>query len=180
MFNFGLENWANILLSVGIWVVAFLFAVFMFNFGCILFFNSTLKKHSKGMTVALNSKFDNIKKLYKITSKLGVKFDEKFISCLESIDPDTFKKQTSSECKSSREKLTYLRDELLYISRRNDKLEKNNEFNSAKNNVLEMDTVYRTTVANYNADVLGFNYWIRFLPFRWFWKLCRTKTKDLI
>lgn len=179
MFN-GLENWLNITLTVLVIVVGVLLLFFIANAMFALWFKSVLKKHAKSMTVALNAKYDNIKKLFSIMSKLGVQFDEKYVSTLNSVNVEDFRIQHSEACKIARDKLTYLRDEALFLSRRNEKLEKNNEFMIAKNNVLEMDTVYRTTVANYNADVLGFNYWVRFLPFRWIWKLLKVKTKDLI
>lgn len=180
MINFGLETWANILISVIIYVVGLVLVLFIANLIFAAWFKQILKKHSAGMSVTLNAKFDNIKKLFDIMKKLNVKFDEKYIETINSIDINSFKHQWTDECKKAREKLTYLRDEAMFIARSQKNLEKNNEFITAKNNVLEMDTVYRNIVACYNADVLGYNYWIRFLPFRWFWKMIKVKTKDLI
>lgn len=180
MFNFGLEQWANITISVAIWVVAALILLFIANIIFAIWFHQILNRHSKSLTVALNAKFDNIKKLFEIINKLGVKTDIKCKETIDAISPEDFKDQNSEICKIAREKLTYLRFEAFAVTRLQPNLEKNNEFVTAKNNVLEMDTVYRNTVACYNADVLGYNYWIRFLPFRWFWKLIKTKTKNLI
>lgn len=180
MINFGLENWANILISIAIYIVAAFLLLFVANLIFASWFKNILKKHSAGMSVTLNAKFDNLKKLFEIMKKLNVPIDQKYIDTINSIDINSFKHQWTDECRKSREKLTYLRDEALYIARSQKNLEKNNEFITAKNNVLEMDAVYRNIVACYNADVLGYNYWIRFLPFRWFWLLIRAKLKDLI
>ena len=180
MINFGLEKWANIVISIAIYAVGIFLLIWITNLLFASWFKRALNKHEKSLALALNSKFDNIKKLFLIMNKLGVEFDQKYLTIIEEIKIEDFKKQNSPECKKAREQLTYLRDEAVYISRRQQKLEKNNEFITAKNNVLEMDVVYRNTVAYYNADVLGYNYWIRFLPYRWFWKMLKVKTKDLI
>ena len=132
------------------------------------------------MSVTLNAKFDNIKKLFDIMKKLNVKIDQKYLDAIDSIDANSFKHQWTEECKKSRDKLTYLRDEALFIARSQKNLEKNNEFITAKNNVIEMDTVYRNIVACYNADVLGYNYWISFWPTRWIWKMLKFKNRDLL
>ena len=132
------------------------------------------------MTVTLNAKFDNIKKLFEIMIKHDVEVDKKLIDTLNSINIMDFKIPDSEACKIARDKLTFLREEAMNIARKQIKLEKNNEFVTAKNNVLEMDSVYRNIVACYNADVLGYNYWIKFLPNRWIFKLIKLKTKNLI
>lgn len=180
MFNFGLSQAWNITLSVLIWIAVVYVALFIVNLIFVIFFRRTLEIHSKSMTVTLNAKFDNIKKLFEIMIKLGVKVDGKIVETLNSIDVMDFKTQDSDECKKARDKLTYLREEAMNIARKQNKLEKNNEFETAKNNVLEMDSVYRNIVACYNADVLGYNYWIKFLPNRWIFLLFRVKGKNLI
>ena len=54
------------------------------------------------------------------------------------------------------------------------------DFLQAKNNVLESDAIYRNNVTMYNADVLGYNYWIRFFPCAFVFKLFRVKKKEII
>ncbi len=180
MFNFGLSQTWNIVLSVLIWIVAVYIVILIVNIGFVVFFKKTLNMHSKSMTVTLNAKFDNIKKLFEIMMKHEVEVEEKLIEKLNSIDVMDFKLPDSDSCKKAREKLTFLREEAMNIARKQIKLEKNNEFVTAKNNVLEMDSVYRNIVACYNADVLGYNYWIKFLPNRWVFKVCKFRSKNLI
>ena len=47
------------------------------------------------------------------------------------------------------------------------------EFVQVKNNIIESDSIYRNNVTMYNADVLGYNYWIRFFPCKFIFKLFR-------
>lgn len=180
MFDFGLEQWANITISIVIWIFAAYVLLILVDFAFLFFFKRTLHKHSRALSIMLNSKFDNVKKLFEIMKKLGVKIDPKYDDIIDSIIVFDFDKQYTDECKTGREKLTYLRDEALFIARQQKNLEKNNEFITAKNNVLEMDKVYHTTLACYNADVLGYNYWLKFLPTRWIYKLFKFHKKDLI
>lgn len=180
MINFGLLPWLNITLSILIYVAAAYVVLIIINLIFVGWFKKSLKLHSKSMNLVLISKFENIQKLFAIMKKLGVQIDQKYFDMIESLDVNTFKHQWLDECKKAREKLTYLKDEAIFIARKQNNLEKNNEFVNAKNNVLEMETVYRNIVAYYNADVLGFNYWIKFLPNRWIFKLAKVKTRDLI
>lgn len=180
MFDFGLELWANITISVLIWLfVAYLLTIVV-DLVFLIFFKRTLHKHAKSLSIALASKFDNVQKLFAIMKKLGVKIDRKYDDTIESISSMDFKKPYTNDCKMSREKLTYLRDEAMFIARTQPNLEKNNEFITAKNNVLEMDNVYHVTVSCYNADVLGYNYWLDFFPTRWIHKIRKATKKDLI
>ena len=73
-----------------------------------------------------------------------------------------------------------LRDEAMFIASKNSFLEKHDEFRIAKRNVLESDNVYRINIAMYNADVLGYNYWIGFLPTRYIYKILKVKRKEII
>lgn len=180
MINFGLGITWNIVISVLIYIAGLYIAMFIFNLVCLLWFRNSLHTHSKSMTVTLNTKFNNIKKLFSIMEKLGVKIDDKYAEIMKTIDVENMKRQYTPECKKVREDLTYLREEAINLARHQKNLEKNKEFTTAKNNVLEMDEVYRMIVACYNADVLGYNYWIKFLPNRWIFKIFKVREKDLI
>lgn len=89
-------------------------------------------------------------------------------------NPDT------KESKNAQEKLTYILDELLFISRTENSLVSNDEFQLVKENIKQLDFQYRNTVAMYNADCLGYNYWISFWPTRWVWKMLKFEKKELI
>lgn len=143
-------------------------------------FRTILIRHNKAMNVILMTKYDNIKKVMNVLEESNFTIDPKMVTTLASIDPASFVQQDTPDCKKAREELTYLRSEIFYISRKNPSLEENEQFQIAKNNILEMDVVYRSTVAMYNADVLGYNYWIRFMPYRWLFLMFRIKTKNLI
>lgn len=167
------------LLILGIIVGVYLLAV-VIDFLFVSFFLRTLKKHAKALAVMLQTKFDNIKKLLDVLNKYSISVDFKYIKMLTDINPKCFVKIESSECSIARSSLSYLRDELVFLAKSDEKLSKHSEINSAINNITEMDNNYRILVATYNADVIGYNYWIHFLPTRYIYKLAKTKNKQII
>ena len=170
----------NITLTVLIAIAAIWTLFLITDLIFVMFFKTVLKKHAKGMTVILNAKYENTKKLYEIFKNYKVPVDRKLIDTLEKIDPKTFGDQSTKECELARTALSYLRDEASFISNKNRELLEKPDFMIAKNNVLELDTQYRSNVAMYNADVLGYNYWISFLPCRFIFKMFKVKKKELI
>lgn len=179
MFH-SLDTWLNTLLTILVVIGGILLLLLILDLIFVGSFKTILKRHNKTMNVILMAKYDNIKTVMSVLDKLQFQVDPKMTSTLSAIDPKTFVEQDTPECKKAREDLTYLRSEIFYICRKNPSLEKDEEFVIAKNNILEMDTVYRSTVAMYNADALGYNYWIRFMPFRWVFLLFKVKQKELI
>lgn len=170
----------NITLTVITSIVITWFALLLINLLFFFFFRTILKKHSKAMTVILNTKYENTKKLFELMQTYEVEVEEKVLTALNSVDPKTFKNHDDKEAEETRAILAYLKDEANFIASRNkEKLDKA-DFQLAKANVLELDSQYRNNVVMYNADVLGYNYWITFLPCRFVFKIFRVKKKKII
>ena len=164
-----------IVVAAIIWV-AFLIVDLLF----VTFFSHILKKHSKGMTVVINAKYENIKKIYTLFVKYEVPVEEKIISILNGIDTKTFSKHDTLEAENTRNYLSYLKDEANFIANRNKDILEKPDFQIAKGYVNELDMQYRSNIAMYNADVLGYNYWISFLPCRFIFKMFKFKKKNII
>lgn len=170
----------NITLTVLISIVIAWFALFLVNLLFIFFFKAILNKHSKAMTVLLNAKYENTKKLYEIIQSYGVTVDEKVIQALNSIDTQTFKNHEDEKADETRAVLAYLKDEANFLSNKNKDLSEKADFQLAKANVIELDTQYRNNVVMHNADVLGYNYWISFLPCRFIYKIFKVQKRKII
>lgn len=143
-------------------------------------FKSILRKHNKSLAVILNTKYDNIQKMISVIDKYGITIDSPALKEFENIDVKDLNKQYTAKCKAARDILSILRNELVFLSSSHPILEQDEIFVMAKENIIQLDDVYRVNIAMYNADVLGYNYWIRFLPCRYIFLLLKTKTKDLI
>ena len=146
----------------------------------VLMFRRIFIKHNKALEVFLHYKYDNIKKLLTILDKYNVRIGDKYLRMFDEINPDCFSNQESKMCLEARVSLSMLRDELVYLAEQNERLSKHGEIRQAKNNITEMDANYRNLIAMYNADVLGFNYWISFLPTRYIYLLFKVQSKQII
>ena len=96
------------------------------------------------------------------------------------IQTESFNNQELPACLEARNDLTYLRNELVMLTNSSEALSKNLELKRAKDAIVEMDANYRTLVAMYNADVLGYNYWINFLPAKYIKYIFKLKEKQII
>lgn len=156
----------------------FIFMVIVFIY--YDFFRRSLKLHTKGMMISLVAKYDNLEKLIQFVKTNGEVIDDRLFIIFDSINKNNFSEPGSKKFKEEIEKLISCREIVFYLSRNDEKLKNNKDFELAKQNVIEMDTNYRNTVALYNADVLGYNYWIHFFLTRWMFKLTKIKDKELI
>ena len=143
-------------------------------------FSRIFRKHNAALGVMLHTKYDNIKKMLDIMNKYNINVPYKYIETINGINVSSFKDQQLEECVKGRNSLSYLRNELAYMASSNELINKNNELIRAMNAITEMDSNYRTLVAMYNADVLGYNYWINYLPTKYFKYIFKFKEKQII
>ena len=174
-----MEAYQIVLLVLGIILGLYILMVIM-DVIFVLMFRKIFIKHNKALEVFLHYKYDNIKKLLTILDKYNVKIGDKYIRMFDEINPECFSNQESRACLEARASLSALRDELVYLAEKNERLSKHGEIRQAKNNITEMDANYRNLIAMYNADVLGFNYWVSFLPTRFIYKLLKVQSKQII
>ena len=175
-----LPKWALILIIVVASLIAIWILLLIVNLIFFGFFNSVFKKHKKAMTVILYSKLENMGKLFAILKQSGIKIDDRLSKMLSDINVEDFQEPNMDQFEKSKNTLSYLKDEVMFIANQNPDLNTNPDFVQAKNNVIESDAIYRSNVVMYNADVLGYNYWIRFLPCRFIFKMFKVKKKQII
>lgn len=138
------------------------------------------KKHKKAMVVILYTKLENMKRLFAIINQSGINIDNRLVALLNDIHEQDFEDPASQACDKSKNTLSYLKDEIMFIANQNPELANDLDFIQAKNNVLDSDAIYRNNVTMYNADVLGYNYWIRFFPCAFVFKMFKVKKKEII
>lgn len=160
---------------VGTWVL--LLIVNLIFVGSYL---TIFKKHKKAIVVILFTKLENMRKIFSIMHQSGIDIDNRLGALLADIHEEDFTEPGSPSYDRSKNSLSYLKDETMFIINQNPDLNTDPEFVLAKNNVIEADEIYRNNVTMYNADVLGYNYWIRFFPCAFVFKLFRVKKKQII
>lgn len=119
-------------------------------------------------------------KLSTLLSSSGVKLDKKNLDALNNFDLKRIENQDGEDAKAARDELTSLAEYFLSTSTTNEEQLNQEEYYSILTNINELDKVYRDHLMMYNADVLGYNFWINFFPTRFVFKIFRLKKKDTI
>ena len=160
---------------VGVWLL--LLAVNLIFVGS---FSSIFKKHREALPVILYTKMENLRSLIAILNQFGLDIDNRLVCILNDIGPNDFDNPGSEIFTKSVNTLSYLKDELLFLASQHPELSDDPDFSLVKQNLIDSDNHYRNTITMYNADVLGYNYWIRFLPCRFVFQILRVKKKEII
>lgn len=172
-----MELWLIILLSV----IGTYLLILVVNVIFVLSFYSIMKKHNRAVQIILKTKYDSLKDLIKkMNEKWNIEIDDETKHLLDEAGQLLNEKEFIKHCDDIKKKLSYINSQLTALCEEDNKVIEDNDYILIKENVSQLDNVYRSNVIMYNADVLGFNYWVRFLPFRYLWLLFRIKLKDFI
>ena len=143
-------------------------------------FASIMSHHNHDITVILTNRRDNLVKLADLLNAAGIKIEKKKNDNLRNFDLKRIENQDGEDAKNARDELTSLQDYFLGLASDHQSELKEDEYQLIINNILELEKVYRHHVMMYNADVLGYNFWINFLPTRFIFKILKFKRKDNI
>ena len=146
----------------------------------VISFSSIMKHHANDLTVILTNKKDNLTKLVEFLTSSGIKPDKKKVEALQNFDTKRLEIKDDEDAKSAREELTSLNDYFLSLFEQNDIKDEQGECQKIVNNIYELEKVYRQHLMMYNADVLGYNFWIAFFPTRYIYLILRLKNKENI
>ena len=169
-----------ILRNVVIVIAALYLLAVVFDVIFVVSFSSILARHEHDLYLTLVNKKDNLDRLLEFLTKKSVKLDKKSIAPLENFDLKVIEHQDGEEAKKAREDLMLVSEYLLLTSRSDNKIANSEEFMELNANIDEVERVYRQHVLLYNADVLGYNFWISFVPTAYIYKIIKKKKKDII
>ena len=105
--------------------------------------------------------------------------EQEKIDALTNFDLKRIEHQDGEDAKLAREELSSLVDYFLSLCRDNKDIKNLDSFLLIENNLNELTTLYVNHVVMYNADVLGFNFWISFYPTRYIYKILKFKKRIL-
>lgn len=175
-----MEMFWIVLRNIGIVVAIFYLVIVIVDVSFVLSFRSIMIGHDHDLFVIQANKKDMMEKLLEILRKHNVKCEKKQIDILTTFDVKRFEHQNGEEAKKAREELTSLCEYFLGLCRENNKVSQDQEFMAIESNLMENERVFRHHVTMYNADVLGYNFWIQFMPTRYIYLILRVKAKNLI
>ena len=161
--------------------IAIIYAVLLIvSISFVTSFASILSHHNNDLSVILTNKRDVLVTLSSLLSNDSIKLDKKQLDALVNFDIKRIENQSKEDAKKARDELTSLSEYLLLKVSENNKENASDEYRRVMENIQELDNVYRQRLMMYNADVLGYNFWISFFPTRFVFKIFRLKKKDTI
>ena len=178
-----------ICLTMEAWLIAVIvvsviggFYILLISMGLlfVLVFSHIFRKHNTALGMMIHSKYENVKKLIDVLNRQGIHVPFKCINYINEINTKSFYNQEDPDCVKARNNLSLVTQEIAYIISTSGDISKNLELQRAKESIHELDQHYRTLIAMYNADALGYNYWINFLPGKYFKYIFRWKEKQII
>ena len=175
-----MELFLIILRNTAIVIAIIYLLIIIVSISFVWSFRSIMSHHNHDITVILTNRRDNYIKLADLISKSGVKLDKKQVEVLNNFDLKRIETQDGEDAKLAREELTSLGEYLVMTATANEVSLNNEEYQNVMANINELDKVYRQHLMMYNADVLGYNFWINFFPTRFIFKILRFKKKDNI
>ena len=175
-----MELFLIVLRNVALFLIAFYTLFVIVDVVFVISFSSILSHHDHDLFVILTNKKDNIDHLVDLLNKHNVKMEKKELEKLTNFDLKLIEHQDGEEAKLARESLTSISDYFLSLARENEKVTNDDDYLLIEANVNEMEAVYSHHVVLYNADVLGYNFWISFFPTRFIYLLLKFKKKNII
>ena len=166
----------TILLNTFIATAIIYLLIIILDVSFVVSFSSIMKHHAHDLTVILTNKRDNLTKLVEVLVNQGTKLDKKKVDQLHNFDLKRIETHDGEDARLAREELTSLSDYFLSIEAKNE----NEEYYRAIENINELEKVYRHHLMMYNADVLGYNFWIAFTPTCFIYKILKLKSKENI
>ena len=173
------EGWGILIFILLILVGLYLFTLIV-NLVFIISFNNMMKRDNRGIRVALTAKLDILKKAQEVILANELKITEKCTHSLKYLDSEDFYDVQTEDFMKSTEELAMVEKEISGILFSSRKLSNNDEVELLRSLLKDVNESLKTSVMAYNADVLGYNYWVRFTPFKYLFLLFRVKLKKNI
>lgn len=175
-----LELGWNIAIIVSISIVSLYLLLFITNLIFIGSFSSMMRRDNRGIRVSMSAKLDILKKFQDVFSEKKIKLSEETLHSLKYLDTEDFLQAQKEEFELAREELTSCESEIKRLIDENNKLIKIEEIDLLLSLLKDINESLKTLTMAYNADVLGYNYWVKFPPCRFLLFLFRYKQKKTI
>lgn len=170
-----------IITSIVIGSMVFLYFISVFVYLHLMKrFLKRIESQLNAVDVLLAQKYDVLRLVGKLFKKFKVALPAEFEDELAPHFDERLKEVTGTERTTIRSYLLKATQAVLYYGEQDKRLAANSEFINLKKPLAEIDKDYRKAVAIYNADVLGYNYWINVFVWRWVSKAAKMKSKDVM
>ena len=165
-----------VLSVVSLWLIALIISI-IFS----LIFHRKIRNNSNAINLLLTQRYEIMVSFIKIAESYRVKIPEeerKSIAYLERIS--NFQQLSKNDRDQRVLSFIHASHNIISLCEHSSKLVKSDEYT---NNLIEFNDVeesYRQKSASYNADVIGYNYWISIPTIKFIFHLFGVRKKDLI
>lgn len=170
----------NILILVGLALVALYILALVINIIFIFSFSKMMRRDNRGIRVGMSAKLDILKKFQEVIEGKKIKLSDDCKHSLKYLDTEDFLEAQKDEFLESRDQLNACEMELNKVISENKKLVVNDEIELLQSLLSDVNESIRASVMAYNADVQGYNYWVKFAPCRFIFKIFGLKPKKTI
>ncbi len=174
-----LKGW-NILIFILLILVAVYLLLLVVNIVFVISFSNMMRRDNRGIRVSLSAKLDILRKAQEVILANDIKITEKCSHSLRYLDSEDFYEAQTEDFTNSTEELAMVEKEIGGILFSSRKLAGNDEVELIKSLLKDINESLKTSIMAYNADVLGYNYWIRFTPCKFVFIIFKTKIKKTI
>lgn len=143
-------------------------------------FNLRIEKKMYAVNVLLAQKYDILLLLAKLFKKYKIKLPTEFEDELSPSMDENLKRLTLTERLTVRAYLMKTSQSIVYYAEQCEDIREDSEYLILKKTLVELDDSYRRASALYNADALGFNYWIHLWCLRPIAKMLHLEDKELL
>ena len=167
----------RVFLIIGISLVGLYLLVILVDVIFVLSFSSIMKKHDNAIRILIRSRIDTLNNIKKALIEKGLPLEKDSQTDVTSLSLKKSLAFENEEFVSIKSALSLAESKILsYITPDME----DEAIIRLKGDLDQLNNAYRSNVIMYNADVLGYNYWIKFLPTRYIYLIFRKKEKGLI
>ena len=161
---------------VFLWLFSTLLAIIFANI-----FGHKIKSGNKAINLLLKQRYETSKSMLEMLKKAGQKVDKNWIEIIKKFDHvSDFQKNEKSKRDSMVLDFVHISHSLFILLNDNKEKFDSEEYRILRENYNELEDVYRQKSAVYNADVIGYNYWVRVWYARFLFLMFKKRPKDLI
>ena len=164
-----------VIVIFGIYLVLSVFFAFQMRS-----FYTQLSKRKDAIDVLTAQKYDLLRMIGKLFVRHQIDVPQEFILSKRPRFEDTLQNIKDTERTIVKSFLVQTAQALFYYGEQNQALSVNPEYVSLKKSLAEIDELFRKQVAIYNALATNYNWWQKFLLYRWVSILFRHQNKELI
>ncbi|MCD8204454.1 MAG: hypothetical protein LUC16_01310 [Coprobacillus sp.] len=172
--------WWEVLLYIILALVILFIVICIMGLIFYGYFKRVLTTRAVAINNVLRAKYDFIKELRDNTLALDKDIKVPSLIYFDELKVDAPMIIGSDQFQSTKEVLSVVTSDFTNAINLSPTLSKNEKLKGLLLNIEELDASFRSHAAQYNSDVVGYNYWIQFIPTRFIFKLAKVQAKSSI